>query len=126
NDGCLGQDVGHSRVVFAGYRPSKRSRASPSPGIKLCEGGPVGGKEMRFGLRTEYRLAEVVSVLLVGSDWAVALAEDGYPLGAEANVEGGCVHEQRAQPVSHDSNSGVARRRQRHYGWKVTPPTWQL
>ena len=77
------------------------------PGVELGERRPVGGQEVRLGLRAQHGLAEVVGELLVGADRVVGRPVDRDLLGLEAEVDRGGVDDQRAEAVADDGERRV-------------------
>ena len=110
----LGHDVRHAGVVLPARGAEQRCRAPPRPRLELGEGRPVGREEVRLRLGAEDRLAEVERELLVRLDRVVARPVDRDLLRPEAEVDGGRVDDERAEPVAHDRDRRVPWLRQRH------------
>ena len=105
----LGEDLGDAGVELAADGPEKRRGVEPRVSVDLGEGRPVGGQEVRLGFGTQHRLTEVPGELLVGGDGIRPFAEDADLLRPEAEVDGGRVDEQGAEPVTDHGQRNVRR-----------------
>ena len=72
DDVRLGHDVRDARVVAAARRAEQRLDAPARPRLELGERRPVGGQEVRLGLRAQDGLSQVEGELLVGLDRTLA------------------------------------------------------
>ena len=75
--------------------------------IELGEGRPVGGEEVRLGLRSEHGLAEVPCVLLVGVRRVGLVAEDADLLGLEAEIDRGREDLDRPKAAPDDTKHDI-------------------
>ena len=113
DDVRLGHDVRDARVVAAARRAEQRLDAPARPGLELGERRPVGGQEVRLGLRAQDRLPQVERELLVGLNRGWRRPVDRDLLGPEAEVHRRRVDDQRAEAVADDRDRRISR------GWSA-------